>query len=125
MGHIFKLVLSIMIIPFYISIFYLAFSSSLNNDGYIHLLKDSFVDDISGLNEQFVGFKRKFDSDEREITSKYENYPVVYFLLEYQNYVCDDDNACRWETYKTESDSTPFTVTVNNGQIEIKQIEDA
>jgi len=127
MGHIIKTIISIPIIALFIFLAFLAFSSSLNNDSYIHLLKDSFVEDVSDSNNQFVGFKSSFVSSERDITSKYENIPVVFFELKYQNYVCrdsGDDRRCSWETYKTESDSTPFTVNVNNVQVNIKQVSD-
>ncbi|MBI1936137.1 hypothetical protein HYS31_06875 [Candidatus Woesearchaeota archaeon] len=127
MGHIIKTIISVLIIALFVFLAYLAFSSSLNNDSYIHLLKDSFIEDISNSNNQLVGFKSNFVSSERKIISKYENIPVVSFELKYQKYVCrdsGDDRKCSWETYKTESDSTPFTVDVNNVQVNIKQISD-
>jgi hypothetical protein len=127
MWNIIKRIISAFIILLFIFLAFLAFSSSLNNDSYIHLLKNSFIEDISNSNNQFVGFKSTFVSSEREINSKYENIPVVFFELKYQNYVCKgsgDNRKCSWETYKTESDFTPFSVEINNAQVNIKQISD-
>ncbi len=127
MGQILRIIISIPIILFFLSLSYLAFSISLNNDSYIHLLKDSFKGDISEINNGLVGFKSTFVSSEKEITSTFGNYPVIFSHLEFQNYVCDEsgeDRSCSWHTYRTEQASTPFTVKVNDREVSITQISD-
>ncbi|MCF7862376.1 hypothetical protein K9M79_09135 [Candidatus Woesearchaeota archaeon] len=117
----FKILISCIIIGIFGYAAFIVFSFSLLNDDYIHLLKDSFTDSPS--DGDFVGFKGIFDSSEKDVVSKYQSYPVIYYRLNYQRYVCrgsGDDRHCSWETYRTETEKTPFKLRVGDKGLTIE-----
>lgn len=121
---IIKIIISLPIAYLFIYFAYTVFIYSLNDDTYIHFLKNNFKNDISNIDSQFVGFKSEFVSSNKNITSKYGNYSVVFYRLDYQQYVCSvskNKKKCHWDNYKTESNSTSFIVTNNYKQINITQ----
>jgi len=125
---IIKTVLSYIIIFIFIAIAVNTFSKSLNDDKYINFIKNNYVKDITNRNNEFVGFKGKVVSSTNEIKSKYGNISVLFYKLEYQNYICSShgtDKKCNWQTYKTEFESTPFILNVNGNEIEINKFDNS
>lgn len=117
---------SLVIVVVFSYLAYLSFSYSLNNDGYVHLLKERFVDNLAGADGTFVGFQGKVVSVERDIYSVFDNISVVYVLLEYQSYSCSgsgDDRHCSWSTHYYTQDTTPFAMSVNGVNVRIDPAE--
>lgn len=117
-----RVIISVIVTLFFCVFITFLFAGSLAEDKYLHLLKDNYRQDVSGIDLEFVGFKADIISSEREIIFE-DSYPVVYYQKDYQNWVCHTnskgDRSCNWETYKTESDSTPFVVSAGGTEVKV------